>query len=372
MSSAQYQKFDEIQDLLNTDYYHIGTGASQSVIDETGMMDAALRAYVDALNDPYTVYFSAEEDSGFNQDLKGQSDFEGIGAVISKVTDGIRVEEVIKDSPAFKAGIQPLDVITQVDGSGVQSLDINAAVNKIKGPKGTVVKISLIRTEKDGSHKVLSFTVTRDKLTIPSVKSEVKKDAKGENIAYITISIIGEETEKLFQQNIADMTKQNVKGVILDLRGNGGGLLEVGAEIMSHFIPKGVVEVTTKYKSYPSEIYKSAGYGEFEKLPVVILVDALTASAGEIIAGGLREQRHAVLVGTTTFGKGSIQILHPLQDGAGFKFTVGAWYLPSGDNINKKGLVPDVAIDYNSGAYYNSGIDVQFDTAMQQMNRLVK
>lgn len=165
---------------------------------------------------------------------------------------------------------------------------------------------------------------------------------------------------------------QKIEGIILDLRGNGGGFLPVAVEICSHFIPKNKLVVTAKYSSYEDEVYNSKGYGDLQNYPTIILVDEMTASAGEIIAMALQEQNGAKLVGKKTFGKGSIQTLEEFPDGASLKYTIGKRYSPSGKNINHTGVVPDIEVTFDTGLYINQRVDSQLEKAIDIMQTMIQ
>ncbi|HMT27452.1 MAG TPA: S41 family peptidase, partial [Candidatus Absconditabacterales bacterium] len=367
MVGSTYSTFDQIRTVLEEQYFSSGE------LDSGAMIDRALKGYVAALDDPYTVYMDNKENEGFQTTLKGETDFEGIGAYVAKKDNGVMIEEIVKGSPSFKAGLQPLDLIIAIDGTGVDNLDLNQAVEKIRGPKGSTVELTIIREKKEKAAQkdLMKIKVVRDSISIPSVSQKVIESA-GKKIGYIAISIIGEETEKLFKESVSELKKQGVGGIILDLRGNGGGFLPIAVEISSHFVESDKVVVSTKYKAYPDEVYKSKGYGDFENFPVVVLVDGMTASAGEIIALALRENGGATIVGSTTFGKGSIQTMEELQGGASLKFTIGKRYSPTGTNVNGIGVKPDEEIIFDTEEYKKTQADNQLEKAKTILFKKIK
>lgn len=374
--NREFQKMNDVYSILNNQHYENG------LINSGKMFDRALKGFVDALDDPYTVYMDSQENSWFTTSLKGQQDFEGIGAVVAKKDDGVMIEEVLKASPAQKAGLRPLDMIVEISGHKVQSLTLSEAVEKIRWPKWSKVELTIVRTiwswenQQTGTiiwDKLLfKQIVIRDAITVPSVTSKVFDSGKNKKIWYINISIIGEETEKVLKNTIKDLSSQKIQGVILDLRWNGGGFLPIAVEIASHFIPKWQVIVSSKYKIYPNEVYQSQGYGDFEKLPVVVLVDGLTASAWEIIALALKEQKMATLIGTKTFGKWSIQTVQDLDDGSSLKYTIGKWYSPKDENIDHQGIVPDIEIKFDMNLYTTKEIDNQLEKAKETLKNLLQ
>lgn len=366
LGGKTYERFDTVYSVLQNAYYNtdkLNTGK---------MLSNALKAYVDAIDDPYTIYMDSEQNSGFLEEIKGSSDFEGIGAVISKKDYYIQIEEVIKGSPAFTAGLKMLDRIVMINTWSTKNLDVNQAVTQIRGPKWTSVKLVIERIAKDGTKEIIEKEITRDKLIIPSVNGKIITWANGLSIGYINISIIGEETENLLKKTLSEFKTQKIQGIILDLRGNGWGLLPISVQIASHFIPKGKLVVSTKYTTFEDEKLLSEGYADYQNLPMVVLVDGLTASAWEIIALALQEQIGAQLVGTQTFGKWSIQTMDEFEDGASLKYTVGKWYTPNGQNIDITWANPDVLVEFDADTYINDGIDTQLEKAKEVITTMIK
>ena len=350
-------KIKQITTILEENYYETGN------INTGKMQDNALKAYVDGLDDPYTIYLDNSTNSGFQESIKWQQDFEGIGAVVSKKDYYVQVEELIKGSPAFKAGLYPLDRIVMINTGSVKDLTINEAVMKIRGPQGSKVTLTIERIHKDNSKEILKKEVIRDKLSIPSVTSKIIAQ-NGKNYAHITISVIWEETENILKQQIQTIKSQHIDGVIVDLRGNGGWILPISVEIASHFIPKDKLVVSSKYKQLGEENFYSDGFGDFEWIPTVVLVDEMSASASEIIALALQEQIWAKIVGKQSFGKWTIQTMFEFANGTSLKYTIGKRYSPSGKNINKTGITPDFPVDFNIETYKSTGKDSQLEKAI--------
>lgn len=364
--NQRYGRFEEVLDVLQSEYIE------QDKVQVDAMIEDALKAFVDAIDDPYTVYLDAVQYSGLQQDLKGEGELEWIGAVVDKKEYYILIQEVLKKSPAAAAGLMPLDRVIAINGESVKDLDINQAVAKIRWPKGTQVTVSIERIDKNEEKTLMDIVVTRDKISVPSVTHEIISLGSKKNVGYINISVIGEETEKLLATSIADLTKNKVGGIILDLRGNGWGFLPIAVQICSHFIPKGKLVVSAKYTWYPEEKMSSLWYNDLTDLPVVVLVDGMTASAGEIIALALQEQIGARIVWTQTFGKGSIQTLYDFADGDSLKYTVGKWYAPNGENIDKVGITPDVVVEFNVEQYKANRKDNQLEEAKNIIQTMIK
>ena len=366
LGNQKYERFDTVYSVLQSAYYNVDK------INTGKMINSALKAYVDAIDDPYTIYMDSEQNSWFQEELKGSSNLEGIGAVISKKDYYIQIDEVIKGSPAFIAWLRMLDRIVMINTWATKWLDVNQAVGQIRGLKWTKVKLTIERIAKDGNKEIIQKDITRDKLVIPSVNGKIITWANNIALWYINISIIGEETENLLKNTLTELKSQKIKGIILDLRGNGWWLLPISVQIASHFIPKGKLVVSTKYTTFEDEKLLSEWYVDYQNLPMVVLVDWLTASAGEIIALALREQIGAQLIGTQTFGKWSIQTMDEFPDGASLKYTVGKRYTPNGENIDITWAAPDVLVEFDPDAYTRNMIDTQLEKAKEVLTKMIK
>lgn len=359
----QYEKFSIIWDALVSQYYD----ADKLNFDK--MIDSGLKGFVEWLEDPYTVYFNKTESETFQQDLKGEANFEWIGAVLGKKKDGVVIEEVMKWFPAYKAWIKQLDMILEINWKETKDMTVSEAVSLIKWPAGTEVELTLLRNKEKTIDKI---KVTREKIVIPSVSWKTLDLTNWKKAGYINISVIWQDTEAALKKTIQELQAQNVSWIILDLRWNGWGYLPVAVDIASHFIPKGKLVVTAKYRSYPSESYKSFGYSEFESVPMIVLVDAMTASASEIIAAALKDQNGATIVWTKTFGKWSIQTVKDFEDGVSLKYTVWKWYTPKDINIDHEWLTPDVQVVLDQDKYLNSQEDTQLQAAQGELEKLLK
>lgn len=352
----KYDRFEDIDWILQNQYYDF------SGIDSTVMIEDAVKSYVDWIWDPYTVYMDADTNSGFMQDLEWESDFEWIWAVVSKKDYYILVEEVIKDAPAYKAGIKPLDRIVQINWEYVQDESLDDAVNRMKWEKWTTVNIKIERIDEDENSQILEFDVVRDEVLVPSLSTKIFNIWK-QKIWYLEVSMVWEETENLFKKEIPNLINEKLDWMIIDLRWNWWWLMDIAVLLVSHFIPKWDLVVKSKYAWFADEVYTSKWYWEFEWMKLVVLVDWLTASAGEIMALALQEQVNATILWTKTFGKWTIQTLHQFPDWASLKYTIGKRFPPSGLSIDHTWITPDVIVEFDASGYVNNDIDNQLEEA---------
>jgi len=320
-------------------------------IDDNALIEAANKGMVASLNDPYTVYFNAKDAADFNNDLTGTIGG-GIGVELSVRNGQITAVRVLADNPAEKAGIAVGDVITKINDTDIPATEsVDDVVGKIRGDAGTTVKITVNR-----GGEVKEFTITRAEVTNPSVYSTVV-----DGIGIMTISRFDDQTGQLARQAAQTFKSQNVKAVILDLRGNGGGYLTAAQDVVGLWENNKTV-VTEKTNGKVVDELKSGTDAILSGLPTVVLVNASTASASEITAGALQDYGTAKLVGEKTFGKGVVQKLLSLPDSAVLKVTVAKWYTPNGKNINKEGIAPDKAVTISTDDI-NAGRDPQLDAA---------
>jgi len=279
-----------------------------------------------------------QENKIFNEDISGE--FEGVGMEIA-IKDGVlTVVSPLKGTPAFKAGIKAGDKIIEIDGVGTEGIDIRDAVNKIRGPKGTQVEFTILR---EGEAEPLKIKVTRDKIKIPTI--EVSEPA--DDVFMIELMSFTAESPKLFADALAQFINSKKKKLIIDLRGNPGGYLDAAVDIASWFLPKGATVVTEDFGNKRPEIkHVSKGFNIFDDAKLVILVDKGSASAAEILAGALRAHGKAVIIGTNSFGKGSVQELVPITKDTSLKVTVARFILPDGSWIMGEGLKPDIEVKF--------------------------
>jgi carboxyl-terminal processing protease len=320
----------DIIDTIQNHYY--------KPVSKAKLEDASLRGMVASLNDPYSRYFSPKEAKGFNEDISGK--FEGVGMSVHPAKQGLVITDTFEGAPARKAGMRAGDIITAVNGKSIAGQGINATTDKIKGPPGTFVNMTVRRGK-----KTLHFHVKRAKISIPEVKGKIVKRG-GKKFAVVSLASFSSGVHGRLRQEIGKLVKQGARGVLLDLRGNPGGLLREGVMVSSIFIQKGTI-VTTKGRAEPKHVYKAEGDAIAPDLPVVVLVDRGTASSSEITTGALRDRGRATVVGTRTFGKGVFQEIEPLENGGVLDLTVGRYYLPDGEPLPKNGIQPQVRASDN-------------------------
>ncbi|MFL0196073.1 S41 family peptidase [Clostridium sp. WILCCON 0269] len=352
-------KFEKLFEVRNELYkYYYGS------IDDNTLLEGAIKGMTESLNDPYTVFMNKKEFESFNVQTEGN--YYGIGIQVMAKGDNIVVIDVFDNSPAKKEGITSGDIIQKVNETSVTGKNLDKAVSLIKGKENTEVTLTLYRENK-GSFNV---KVKRQKIDINTVKGEIL----GNNVAYIQVDMFDENTAKNFKNELEKLNSQGMKSLILDLRDDPGGMLDQCVDMVSNFVPKDKVIVSTidKYKS--KKEYKSEG-GNFNNLPVTILTNENTASASEIFSGALKDYKLATIVGEKTYGKGVVQTILNTGDGTALKVTISKYYTPNGKDINKKGINPDVEVKYPEElkkSAYDRSKDPQFIKAFEIAKSKIK
>lgn len=327
---ADFNTFWQAWDILKTDYLKSG-----EVVDQN-LVYGAIEGLVQALDDPYSVYLPPSDAKKFSEDVGGS--FGGVGMEIGIKEKQLTVIAPIKDSPAGRAGLKAGDKILQIDDTPTADLDVNEAVKLIRGPVGTDVVLLIAR---DGIESATEYKLTREVIQIPTLDFEMKEG----NIAYIQIYSFNENLPHLFYNAAIKAAFGGAEGMVLDLRGNPGGFLEIATHLAGWFLERNSTVVVEEFGSGRRDILRANGNALFEELPLVVLVDKGSASASEILAGALRDVRGVKLVGEKTFGKGTVQELKELSDGSVVKITIAHWLLPNGDLIEKNGIEPDVLVE---------------------------
>ena len=302
-------------------------------VDVEKLQDASLKGIIASLGDRFSHYFSPREALQFQQSVEGR--FEGVGMRIEEVRRGLQVISVFEGSPAERAGIRQGAIVTAVGGESIAGQSAEIATAKIKGPPGTSVRLTLLEPDRK---KTRTLTVKREAISVPTVESKLET-VNGRKLGVVELLTFSSGAHGEVRAAIDKLRAQGARGIVLDLRGNGGGLLREAVLVSSIFIEDGTV-VSTDGRNRGRQTYPAEGDALDPELPVVVLVDGGSASASEIVAGALRDRKRATLVGEKTFGKGVFQEVEPLSNGGALDLTVGRYFLPSGENIDATGIVP--------------------------------
>lgn len=348
--NLDYSSVEKLYDTLRKEY--------DGKLDANELLNGLKHGLAEASGDQYTEYLDADEAKEFSDDLSGS--FSGIGAELGKEEKAIVIVAPIAGYPAEKAGLLPKDVIAEIDGKSAFDVSVTEAVGKIRGEAGTKVKLKVIR----GGAQELDFEITREKISIPSVENQILDG----NIGYVKISRFSEDTSLLVSDAARKFKQAGVKGVIVDLRSDPGGLLDASVDASSHWVPKGKTVLQEKRDGMVVRTYPSKGYQTLQGVPTAVLINEGSASASEIMAGALKDNGVATLIGTKSFGKGSVQQLEELPDGGVLKVTIARWYTPGGKNIDKEGIEPDQKVE-RSADDIRGGKDPQKDAAINFLKK---
>jgi carboxyl-terminal processing protease len=342
-------------DLLKLIWSNLQEGyLRQDKIDPAKMYYGALGGFVAGLDDPYTVYFDPAAAREFTDDINGQ--FGGIGAELGLKNDRLTIIAPIPDTPAAAAGLQAGDVIYAIDKRDATGLTVEQAVKLIRGEPGTSVVLLLVR----GAGEPQEVTITR---AIISIKS-VKWNRRADGLMYVELASFGSDTSDLFDKLIVEIKKNKPKGLILDLRNDPGGLLSTANYITSKWLKPGSTVVIEKFADDHRVTHTASGGSELLGMPTVVLINAGSASASEILSGALKDYGVATLVGEKSFGKGSVQEVRDLPDGSALKMTVAEWLTPKGNSINELGIEPDVVVA-RTYEQFTKNQDPQLDKAVE-------
>ncbi len=303
------------------------------------MVEGAVTGMVASIGDPYTLFMTKEENTDFQESLSGN--LEGIGAELSLEEGVVRIVRLIEGSPAERSGLLPEDVITLVDGEDMSNKTLFEVISVIRGPKGTPVKLSVMR-ETSKAQELKEFTITRDTIHIPSSEYE-EKTATGGTVGLLTISQFGTETIPEVEEILKKIDPTKIKGLIIDLRYNGGGYLDGAIDLTSMFQKEG--RVVTVASRNDEDFYDVSGKTILPTIPLVILMNEGSASASEIVAGALQDHGRATIIGTQSFGKGTVQEVIELPGGASLRVTTATWLTPKGTDLGKHGVTPNIVIE---------------------------
>ena len=358
-ASVDFAPFWKAWNILNEKY--VPSGTSTEVAANEDRVWGAIEGLAASLGDPYTVFLPPQESERFASDIRGN--FEGVGMEVISQNGLLNVVSPLKGSPAERAGLLPKDIILRINGEPASDLTTEEAVSKIRGPKGTTVTFSIAR---EGRQEAFEVKVVRDTIDIPTIAT---RQLPG-GIFKIDLYSFSATSPNLFRGALREFVQSGSDKLILDLRGNPGGYLEAAIDMASWFLPSGKVVVRENFGGNKEEVvYRSRGYDVFtDDLEFVILVDRGSASASEILAGALREHEEAILVGETTFGKGSVQELVDITPETSLKVTVARWFTPNGKSISNAGVVPDHQVK-RTEEDYRAGRDPQLDKAIEILNQ---
>ncbi|MFE4712037.1 MULTISPECIES: S41 family peptidase [unclassified Paenibacillus] len=347
LDQKEAKKLGTALGLIEGNYYE--------TVDRNKLIDGAVNGMMEALGDPYSNYMGKETAEKFEESIEGS--FSGIGAEVSSENGKVVVVSPIKGSPAEKAGIQAKDVILSVNGESLEGLELNAAVAKIRGPKGSKATLKIQRA---GSAEPLEFAITRDDVKLETVYAKLEKG----DVGVIEVTQFSMNTAERFKEELDKLEKQGMKGLVIDVRNDPGGVLPVVIQMAEQFVPSGKTIVQVEDKNKNRELSKSKGSSK--AYPVVVLMNKGSASASEILAGALQQSAGAKLIGDNSFGKGTVQTSFDKQlgDGSLLKITIAKWLTPDGTWIHGKGIKPDIAVaqpDYFSVAPINKSATLQYN-----------
>lgn len=335
--------------------------ADKSALNTQKMIYGAISGMVKSLEDPYTIFLNPEDTKRFSDDIKGS--FEGVGMEVGIRKNQLQVIAPLEGTPAKKAGLRAGDKIIKVDDILTADLTIDEAVNLIRGEKGTEVILTIYRQDWENTREI---KVIRGVIEIPSLKWEIKDD----NIAYLQLYQFSEKANFDFRETAIEILASPCKKIILDLRNNPGGYLEVAQDIAGWFLEKGKIVVIEDFGGkQEQQVYKANGTASLAEYPIVILINQGSASASEILAGALRDNRDISLIGEKSFGKGSVQELEMLKGDSSLKVTIAKWLTPKGESITDKGLEPDIEVKMTEEDYTEER-DPQLDKAIEVIKNL--
>lgn len=355
ITAEMIQKLRTLESAIDVYYYQEG-------IDYEAMQEGILSGLVDSLNDPYSEYYTKEELEKVSLDNEGI--YYGIGAYVSMDTELSmpKISGIIADTPAEEAGLRENDVIAAVGDVSMYQMTTQDAVSYIRGEEGTTVDLTIYR---EGEPEYLYFTVERRKVESPTVNYEMMGE-----VGYLQITSFDEVTVHQFKDAYAALEQEGMKGLIIDVRSNPGGLLTTVLDICREILPKGLIVYTEDKYGQKSE-YTCDGKNEID-IPLAVLINGNSASASEILAGAVQDYEIGTIVGKTTYGKGVVQNIFGLSDGSAVKLTISNYFTPKGNNIHGIGVQPDVEVELDADKYYDEDVDTQIEKALEIINEQIK
>jgi carboxyl-terminal processing protease len=341
----------EVLDTIENNFYR--------PVDEGKLEDASLKGVVDSLDDRFSHYLTPKEASTFHDTVSGE--FEGVGMNVEDDKRGLRVLRVFDGSPAKRAGIQAEDLIVSVNGRSIAGVNSEVATARIKGPEGTSVTLGVI---KPGGGERRNVRVERERIEIPVARGRLVT-RNGHKVGVVELAGFSSGAHAFVRREVDRLLKKGAEGIVLDLRGNGGGLLTEGVLVASIFIEDGKI-VSVRGRHRPNRTEDAIGDAIPSSVPVVVLVDRGSASASEIVTGALRDRKRATVVGTRTYGKGLVQEVIDLSNGGVLDLTVANYYLPGGRTITRKGIQPQVKASDNPKTQRDEALPVALDTVLRR------
>ena len=323
------------------------------------MIFGAIKGMVASVKDPYTGFMTPKENREFMESMQGH--LEGIGAELTLRNGLITVISPLKNSPAQKAGLKPEDVIYEIDNMTTENMTLEEAVIKIRGKKGSVVTLTIIRSNQAEPIKI---PIVRAEININSIDWKIK-----DNIAIIEINQFGDNTKQEFSKAVSEILLKRPKGVVLDLRYNGGGYLNGSIDITSEFLEKEKVATIKKRNPEEDEVIYVNGQARMAKIPLVVLINKGSASASEIVAGAIQDHNRGIIIGENSFGKGTVQSVENLIGGSSLRVTIAKWFTPNDQNINEKGITPDIIVE-KTIEDFETGRDPQLEKAIEYLKDL--
>jgi carboxyl-terminal processing protease len=328
-------------------------------LDGETMVYGAIAGFVSAIDDPYTVFLPPVETEEFLINLDGE--LEGIGAELTVEEGQLVVISPLRESPAEKAGLLPKDIIFEIEGESASEMSLMDAIAKIRGEKGTTVNLTILR----GEGETFEVSIVRDSIKVESVTSELLEN----DIMYLAVNQFNDQTDDKFSESISKMILDEPEGLIIDLRFNGGGYLDIAIEMLSYLVPTDEVAVIIRERNKEDEISYTVNNPKLLNVPVVVLVNEASASASEIVAGAVQDLERGIVMGATTFGKGSVQEVEYFNDGSSLRLTIAKWLTPSERDINKVGVTPDIIVEITEEDIENE-YDSQKEAAIKYLEDL--
>ncbi len=332
-------------------------------VDPSVYANGIYKGFMSSLEDPYSTYYTKEEYQALMESSSGV--YHGIGATVSQdvKTGIITVVKPFENGPAYEVGILPGDILLKVDDVEVTGMDLSEVVSRMKGVEGTKVRVSVIR---EGKTDPIEFTITRQQIKVPTIEHKMLKD----KIGYIMITEFDEITVKQFISAVDELEKAGMKGLIVDVRNNPGGLLVSVVKILDRLLPKGLIVYTED--KHGNRLEENAKDDKMVNVPLAVLINGNSASASEIFAGAIQDYKLGTIVGTTSFGKGIVQKVIPLSDGTAIKLTISKYFTPKGRNIHGTGILPDVEVELSEELKKLVTIPVEEDNQLQEAIKIVK